>query len=77
MKIWIYFDHIENKPKTSVWAVKTKSDNTVLGVIKWFPSWRTYAFFPEECTIYSPDCLNEISRFIDNAVYERKIGKIK
>lgn len=77
MKTWIYFDCIESKPKTSVWAVRTKSDNTIIAKIKWFPSWRTYAFFPEEATIYELDCLGVISRFIENLMDKRKIRKTK
>ena len=75
MDTWIYFDHIEDKPKTSVWAVRTKSDNTIIGKIKWFTSWRTYAFFPEEATVYEPDCLEVILRFIENLMDERKIRR--
>jgi len=43
-----------------------------LGDIKWFNKWRSYAFFPEEETIYEDDCLVEIADFIKKLMDERK-----
>lgn len=72
---WIYFELIEEKPKTQVWKVMTK-EHCFLGIIKWLPSWRKYAFFPEEQTIYENICLNEIANFIGRLMDERKMRKL-
>ena len=55
--------HIYPKKKTKTWGVlKINSDD--LGTIKWCPQWRQYCFFPESETIFSENCLREISNFI-------------
>lgn len=43
---WIYFlrKPEEDKPKTQVWHVHAKKDNSWLGDISWFSIWRKYAF---------------------------------
>ena len=55
----------EDKPKTSVFDVYTKSGDTVLGEIKWFPRWRQYCFFPEDDCVFSKGCMADINDFMD------------
>ena len=63
---WLYFELIEQKPKTKVFQVMSKCSNFRLGLIKWYPQWRHYCFFPtmEEETVYSDRCLISISEFV-------------
>ena len=37
-----------------------------IGVIRWYPQWRQYCFFPTEGTVYSKGCLKDIANFIEN-----------
>lgn len=46
MKKYVDFEIIEHKPKTNVYEVRAKSDDFVLGKIKWYAPWRQYCFFP-------------------------------
>ena len=63
---WLYFELIEKKPKTKVFQVMSKCSDVRLGLIKWYPQWRHYCFFPtmEEETVYSDRCLTSIGEFI-------------
>ena len=59
-------------PKTAIWHVIAKADGAVLGEIRWWGRWRGYAFFPRPHTLYEPTCLNDISRFITEAMSKRR-----
>jgi len=71
-KSYIEFELIEEKPKTKVFNVKNKNSSVILGIIKWFSSWRQYCFFPSEETIFSYGCMNEVIDFIQELMKERK-----
>ena len=64
----------EVKPKTKVYSVTTKSKETELGVIKWYPAWRRYCFFPssEYDTVWDFSCLHEVATFIKDLMDARK-----
>jgi len=64
MSKYLEFNIIELKPKTKVIAVQSKTHPIRLGIIKWWSSWRQYAFFPETGTIFNVDCLNDIQSYI-------------
>ncbi len=72
MSKWIKFVETEPKPKTKTWAVMAKVDDALLGVIKWYASWRKYAFFPVAGTVFEPDCLRDIATFIGLEMIKRK-----
>lgn len=55
---------IEDKPKTSVFAVESKHEDQ-LGIIKWFPRWRQYCFFPEDDCVFSKGCMDDINHFME------------
>jgi hypothetical protein len=61
---YLRFVKTEDKPKTSVWSCRTR-DNTELGIVKWFSSWRQYCYFPTCQAVYSSGCLGDISDFMD------------
>ena len=60
---YLHFVKTEDKPKTSVWSCKTR-DDTELGIVKWFSSWRQYCYFPICQAVYSAGCLDDISSFM-------------
>ena len=65
MSRYLDFKLLENKPKTKVIEVKSKSQlYGRLGIIKWYPRWRQYAFFPESGTLFNVECLNDIQSYI-------------
>lgn len=72
---YIFFALIEEKPKTKVYEVRTRIDHSVLGLVKWFPRWRQYAFFPKLNTIYSEGCLKEVADEISHLMLERMLSK--
>ena len=66
----------ETKPKTKVYSVISKCSDFELGIIKWYPSWRHYCFFPTmgEETVHSDRCLAFISEFITKLNKEHEGG---
>ena len=61
---YLIFTTIEIKTKTRVIRVESKLYGYNLGIIKWYPSWRGYAFFPEIATAFNKTCLLDIVDFI-------------
>ena len=61
---YIYFELVDEKPKTQVWDVVNKRSETPLGRISWYGPWRQYVFEPEAQTVYNDGCLNSISSFL-------------
>lgn len=63
---YFYFElarPIDLKKKTQTWFC-VSNHNDCLGIVKWFPRWRQYCFFPEEETVFSTGCLNDAVDFI-------------
>ncbi len=61
--------------KTFTYQVRTKDDPWILlGEVRWAGSLSSYAFFPEQNTIFHPPCLNDINYFIE-ALMQLKNGK--
>lgn len=46
-----------------------------LGRIQWYPQWRQYTFNPENNTIWNKDCLEHITKFLQDLMIERKVNK--
>jgi hypothetical protein len=76
MSEWLDFVKIGQKPKTAVYAVKSKGSGDLLGEVKWHPAWRHYCFFPTTAvaTVHSDRCLLAISRFITKLNADHKSG---
>ena len=64
MSKYLRFELIEQKPKTKVIAVQSKTHPIRLGIIKWWNAWRCYAFFPDTGTLYNAECLSDIQLYI-------------
>lgn len=61
---YISFLFVEQKPKTQVWRCVNNSSQNELGIIKYYPAWRQYCYFPTIQAVYSTGCLNDINDFI-------------
>ena len=62
---YIEFRVRERKPKTIVFEVVSKKDGEPIGIIKWYPPWRHYCFFPEQDCVFSDRCLARIAMFVE------------
>lgn len=71
----IKFSVVKELPKTKVYQVISTEGDIPLGIIKWYPSWRQYCFFPYSTSLYSWDCLQEITDKIKELKEERKVNK--
>ena len=69
---WIRFELAKSLPKTNVWDIFTVQGSVHLGIVKWHPGWRKYAFFPDETTIWETDCLKDVISFIEEKTRIRK-----
>ena len=69
---YIHFEHVEDKPKTSVWRCLNSRGNQELGLVKWHTPWRTYCYFPTVQAVYNTGCLNDICDFIEQLMNKRE-----
>lgn len=73
-----YIETVELPPrgKTKRFEVRTKGaaerDGVPLGVVKWHPGWRCFAFFPNGGTLYEPTCLRDLADFCEAQTKARK-----
>jgi hypothetical protein len=75
---YLTFVELTPNPKTKVIGVVTKGHGqTCLGVIKWYPNWRQYAFFPNSETVFERICLGDITKFLEELMEERKFSDSK
>lgn len=58
------FIEVETSKLTRHWRVESTSGSR-LGVVKFFPRWRCYTFFPEEETTFNSGCLTDLAWFVD------------
>lgn len=61
---YIYFLKIYDMPKTSVWHCRARSNDCLLGTVKWYCPWRQYSFFPKADTVFNVSCNEDINDFI-------------
>ncbi len=57
-------EDITAKGKTKIWIIYNRNNSLYLGVVKWYPQWRQYCFFPANDIILSVDCMSVIEQFI-------------
>ena len=72
MSKYMRFKLIEQKAKTKVVAVQSKTHPTRLGVIRWYNTWRCYVFLPDADTLFNAECLNVIQSYIKELTDEHK-----
>lgn len=59
--------------KTKVWDVATKEDSEdLIGQVRWFGSWRCYAFYPYDKTVFEKTCLRDIANFCEEKTNNHK-----
>ncbi len=54
---------LHDRPYYMVFSLHNKGE---LGLIEYYPRWQEYVFRPNPGTIFSQDCLDDISDFIRN-----------
>lgn len=59
-KSYLQFIDAPTKTKTTVLVILSRRTAKQLGVIKFNPQWRQFVFFPDNMTIWSDGCLEEI-----------------
>lgn len=75
MSKWIEFKETIAPGSTKRFHVVTKDNGAIIAMIKWYPSWRKYSFFPYQNTVFETQCLKDIVSFIDSLMLERKLQK--
>jgi hypothetical protein len=59
--------------KTKIWDVATIEDQEdLLGEIRWFGSWRCYAFYPYDKTVFEKTCLRDIANFCEKQTLKKR-----
>ena len=62
---WLDFKEAnEQRPRTLVVDVLSKTDGGSLGQVRWYAPWRHYCFFPIEGCVWSDRCLKDISIYV-------------
>ncbi len=72
---YLIFRLYSQTEKTQSWHVISKKHGDLLGVVRWYPRWRQYTFFPEPDTVWNPECLNDVCEFIRGLMEDRKTQK--
>ena len=72
LKIINISDQYPTRKKTLTFAVYSIHDDTLLGEIMWYAQWRQYVLEPSRRTVWSHDCLREVSIFIKELMLGRK-----
>lgn len=62
---YLLFKEAPFKGKTKKFSCLTKNGGVELGIIKWYPGWRQYCYFPIVQAVYSKGCLSDIKDFIN------------
>jgi hypothetical protein len=75
MSKWIDFKEMPQTGKTKIYQVVPKEyPGSCLGEIKWYGSWRCYAFYPFPNCVFEKTCLKDITSFIENLMLQRKVA---
>jgi hypothetical protein len=67
---------LSKKKNTDVYTVIVKSNNIILGEIKWHCGWVQYAFTSHKDRVYDVAILQEVEIFICNLMKDRKHNPI-
>jgi len=62
---------IDKKRKTDIYIIKNIKSQSGIGKIKWNPGWRQYCFFPNNETVFSQGCLDDINNFLEQLKQEK------
>ena len=70
MSEYIEFVKVGDTGKTEIFEVRSVSNRSVLGVVKWHGAWRQYVLFTAPHVIFNIDCLNTITTFINGLMMD-------
>jgi len=69
---YIIFDLAGDTGKTEIWNIISKSNEFMLGQIKWYGPWRQYCFFPSPHSVFNPTCMKDISNQVRHLMAKRR-----
>lgn len=72
---YLVFEEQPTKTKTKVIHVVNRHHENVIGVIKWYGSWRQYCFFPTSDTVWNTGCLVDVQDVIQKLMQDRRTKK--
>jgi len=77
MSKWLEFkEELETKTRrTKIINVISKSHGDLLGEIRWFGRWRQYAFYPQPETVFTPECMQDITGVIQNLMADWRLSR--
>lgn len=70
---YLFFEEQPQKGKTKLFRVCNKINRETLGYIKWFGAFRKYAYLSNGGIFYDSECLNDIKKFLEKLMLERKL----
>jgi len=75
---WTYSRYVSQSKsgKTEIWVIAAVADNTPLGQVYWYASWRQYVFYPADHTLWNADCLEEVSEFVRSLTVAHRARKV-
>lgn len=69
---YLQFNDVPFKGKTRKISVSNSQNGVLIGMIKFYPQWRKYVFYPETHTLLDMNCLTEISDVLTHLIQDRK-----
>ena len=69
-----FMNYPDPSRKTELWEIYSKSNDALLGEIKWYGAWRQYCFFPLNA-LFNSTCLDDIKKYLDKLNEEHKDKK--
>ena len=62
--IEIIFRERSPSGKTCIWEIVSNSSGCGLGLIQWNGMWRQYVLYPNQGTMWSHECLDDVKAFL-------------
>ena len=72
---YLHIRQVPFKGKTTRWEVRNKHNGALLGLVKWYPPWRQYCFYPNADAVFSHGCLENTTAHIKRLMGERRHPK--
>lgn len=63
MSKYIEFDEVMPAPG-GVWVIRNKKTDSIIGYIEWYDRWRQYVTKFNNDSVWSHECLTDISKFL-------------
>lgn len=74
---WLRFqeEEIPVDRKTKIIRIYNTESGHLLGEIRWFSTFRSYSFYPENDMVFEPTCMNDISDYILLLMEQRQVQR--